>query len=189
MKRLIVCGIAGLMAGTAFAQDTAPAAGEQPPAAGEAVTSPGTARAVFMNTEGESIGTATLIETPNGVLIRAELTNLPAGPHGFHIHETGACDAEGGFQSAGGHYNPTGAEHGYMVEGGPHAGDMPNQTVGDDGELRAEVFNTMISFNGENPLFDDDGSALVVHATADDYMAQPAGAAGDRIACGVIQQE
>ncbi len=169
---------------SAFAQEA------QPPAGGEAVTSPGVARAVFLDPQGNSIGTATLVETPNGVLIRAELANLPPGIHGFHIHETGACDPEGGFESAGGHYNPTGAEHGFMVEGGPHAGDMANQTVGEDGRLMAQVFNERVSLTGgEAPLLDDDGSAIVIHATADDYMSQPSGAAGDRIACGVIEQE
>ena len=151
-------------------------------------STPNSSRAVFMNKKGETIGTATLIETPNGVLITAELANLPPGLHGFHIHEVGRCDPATGFESAGEHYNPTGAKHGYMLEDGPHAGDMPNQTAGPDGKMLAQVFNPHVGFSGKATLFDQDGSALVVHATADDYRSQPSGAAGDRLACGVIQR-
>lgn len=152
-------------------------------------STPNSARAVFMNQQGQTIGSATLIETPNGVLVRADLINLPPGVHGFHIHEVGACDPATKFESAGGHYNPTGAKHGYMVEGGPHAGDMPNQTVGADGKVLVEVMNPSVTFgDGKATLFDANGSAIVVHATADDYRSQPSGAAGDRLACGVIQK-
>lgn len=175
----------------AFVAGTLPALAQDGTAnqSGEAVISPGVARATIFNAQGDSIGTATILETPNGVLLSAEVSQLPPGLHGFHIHETGQCDAADGFKSAGGHYNPGGHDHGYMSESGPHAGDMPNQTVGEDGRLMAEVFNPHLSFTGENTLFDDDGSAIVIHATADDHMSQPAGNAGDRIACGVIQQE
>ncbi|MBJ6127000.1 superoxide dismutase family protein [Microvirga splendida] len=175
MKALIACAALIVSA-------TAAAAQNQP------TSTPLDARAVFMNKEGKTIGSATLIDTPNGVLIRADIANLPPGPHGFHIHEVGRCDASGGFESAGGHYNPRGAKHGYWIEGGPHAGDLPNQTVGQDGKLLAEVFNPHVGFDGEGTLFDQDGSALVVHATADDYRSQPSGGAGDRIACAVIQR-
>ena len=151
-------------------------------------STPNSARAVFLNGKGDSIGTATVIDTPHGVLIRAELANLPPGIHGFHVHETGRCDPSGGFSSAGGHFNPEGKEHGYMSDGGLHAGDMPNQHVGDNGRLLTEVFNARVRLKeGRFALLDADGSALVIHATADDYRTDPAGAAGDRLACGVIQ--
>lgn len=163
--------------------------GFSPVLAQQPTSTPLSARAVFMDQKGQTIGTATLIETPNGVLIRAEAANLPAGLHGFHIHEVGRCDGQAGFESAGGHYNPTGSQHGYWQQAGPHAGDMPNQTVEDDGKLLAEVFNPNVSFSGQAPLFDQDGSSLVIHAMADDYRSQPSGAAGDRIACGVIQRD
>jgi Cu-Zn family superoxide dismutase len=142
-----------------------------------------------MDKDGKTIGSATLIDTPNGVLIRADFASLPPGPHGFHIHEVGRCDAATGFESAGDHYNPRGAQHGYWLQDGPHAGDMPNQTAAPDGRLLAEIFNPHVRFEGEATLFDQDGSALVVHATADDYRSQPSGEAGDRIACGVIQRD
>src|SRR5919106_5606786 len=76
-----------------------------------------TARATFVNQQGQQVGTATVAQTPNGVLINAEIAGLPPGEHGFHIHETGRCDPTTGFESAGGHYAPGGHKHGYLVEG------------------------------------------------------------------------
>jgi superoxide dismutase, Cu-Zn family len=148
-----------------------------------------TARANFVNQQGEQVGTATVTQTPNGVLVTAEITGLPPGEHGFHIHETGRCDPTAGFESAGDHYAPGGHKHGYFVEGGPHAGDMPNQFVGQDGRLRADVFNPNVTLDsGPSTLFDDDGSAIIVHANADDYRSQPSGDAGGRLACAAIQR-
>jgi superoxide dismutase, Cu-Zn family len=146
---------------------------------------PTSAQAALMNADGEQVGTAEFTSTPVGTLIRAELTGLPPGPHGFHIHETGACEAPT-FESAGGHHNPTDAEHGFLVEGGPHAGDMPNIHVPESGALTIEVLNPFVRMEG-GELFDDDGSALMVHAGADDYQSQPSGDAGDRLVCGVIE--
>jgi Cu-Zn family superoxide dismutase len=146
------------------------------------------AKAVFVDTKGKEIGSATLTQTPNGVLISADLSSLPPGEHGFHIHESGRCDAADGFKSAGDHYAPKKHEHGFKVKDGPHAGDMPNLFVGENGKLRIHVFNPRVSLDkGEATLFDSDGSALVVHAKADDYQSQPSGDSGDRIACAVIK--
>lgn len=146
-------------------------------------------KAVFKDGKGKQIGTATLIATPTGLLIEAELTGLPPGAHAFHIHQTGRCDAADGFKSAGPHYSSEKREHGYKVEGGPHTGDMPNQFVHADGTLHIHLFSPNVSLsNGDGALLDSDGSALIVHAKADDYKSQPAGDAGDRIACAVIEQ-
>ncbi|OHV80974.1 superoxide dismutase family protein [Ensifer sp. LCM 4579] len=176
MRRNLIATLVVALAGSAAAQD-------------QAMTAPSVARAVFVNTSGESIGTATLKSTPNGVLIEAKLSNLPPGKHGFHIHEVGVCDPAGGFKSAGDHLGSGSKTHGFMNEEGPHAGDLANQVVRDDGTMVVELFNERVSFEGGNaPLFDDDGSALVVHATADDYRAQPSGAADERIACGVLER-
>lgn len=183
-NQLSVNAMKHILLGTIFLASTVPALAQQQP-----TSSPSNARAVFMDAKGQAIGTATLIDTPNGVLIRAEVANLPPGLHGFHIHETGRCDPQDGFKSAGGHYNPKGGQHGYWNEKGPHAGDMPNQAAGSDGKLLAEVFNTNVRFSGDATLFDQDGSALVIHATADDYRSQPSGAADERLACGVIQRD
>jgi Cu-Zn family superoxide dismutase len=148
-----------------------------------------TAKAQFKNTKGEQIGTAVLTQTPYGVLIDVDISGIPAGEHGFHVHETGRCTPEDGFKSAGAHFSPTEHKHGVRVENGPHAGDMMNQFVASDGKLRAHVINTRITLkDGESSVFDKDGSALVVHAKADDYKSQPSGDAGDRIACAVIER-
>jgi len=147
-----------------------------------------TARANFVNGEGEEIGTAALSETPSGVVINVEVTGLPAGEHGFHIHQTGSCETPD-FQSAGGHYAPRGNQHGFLVEGGPHAGDMPNQFIQEDGILRAHIRNDRVTLGeGEGTLFDEDGSAFIIHADPDDYQSQPSGNAGSRLACAVIEK-
>ena len=135
--------------------------------------------------DGSDRGTVSIVPTPHGLLFEAQLTGLTPVVHAFHIHETGQCGDD--FSAAGGHYNPTDKDHGYLAENGPHAGDMPNFTAGEDGSATFSTFNPMVTMTGgEAPLDDSDGSALMVHGGADDYRSQPAGAAGDRVACGVV---
>lgn len=151
--------------------------------------SPITAKATFIDTKGKETGSATLTETPHGVLISATIKGVSPGEHAFHIHEKGVCNPTDGFKSAGGHFNPFAKEHGFKVEGGPHAGDMPNQVAGADGVLRANVINTMVTLKkGQGTLFGPDGTSLVIHDGRDDYESQPSGAAGARIACAVIKR-
>lgn len=140
----------------------------------------------FIDTAGEVTGTATLRDAPAGVLIELEVSGLPAGQWlGFHVHETGECDNSVVFESAGGHYDPTDRAHGFFAEGGPHAGDMPNQYVGEDGVMRAHVFNSFVRLGeGEADIL---GRALLIHADADDYESQPTGEAGGRLACAVVE--
>lgn len=146
------------------------------------------ATATFLNPDRKPIGTATLTQTPSGVLIDVTVNGVPAGAHAFHVHQTGTCEAPN-FTSAGDHYNPSGAKHGYGAGSTHHAGDMPNQFVQDGGVLRAQVLNPQVTLGaGKTTLFDADGSALIIHVGADDYTSQPAGAAGDRFACAVIEQ-
>jgi Cu-Zn family superoxide dismutase len=145
---------------------------------------------VMLNRDGKDVGRVNL--TPlaaGGVHLVATASGLPPGIHAFHIHETGECDADGGFEAAGGHYNPGGSEHGWDVAEGAHAGDMPNIHVPQSGDLALEYFLTAVSLEEDAPatLFDDDGSAVVIHQGADDYSSQPSGAAGDRIVCAVIE--
>jgi Cu-Zn family superoxide dismutase len=143
------------------------------------------ATAVLKDAKGNEVGNAELTATPSGVLIKLDLTAIPAGNHAFHIHAIGKCEPPD-FKSAGPHYNPDETKHGLMNAEGPHAGDMPNLHVPSDGKLQVEVLNPMVSLNDKASLLDQDGSALVVHAGADDYVSDPAGNAGDRIACGII---
>lgn len=148
------------------------------------------ATANFINTEGRTLGDVDLTQIESGVLVSARASRLPPGEHGFHFHETGECGPKTAFKSAGDHYAPGGRKHGLDTAGGPHAGDMPNQIVDEHGNLRVNLLNTRVSLTGgDAPLLDDDGSALVVHAGADDYRSQPSGDAGDRIACAEIVQQ
>ncbi|MEJ8573275.1 superoxide dismutase family protein [Microbaculum marinum] len=145
------------------------------------------ASANLTSADGKDLGTVELTGTPNGVILHATLAGLPAGTHGFHIHETGACTPD--FKAAGDHFAGGAEKHGFNVEGGPHAGDMPNIHVPDSGELEFEVFNPLVSLDdGEGGLFDQDGTAIIIHSGGDDYESQPSGDAGDRIACAVIEQ-
>lgn len=145
------------------------------------------ATAVLRDTQGAEIGTATLTQEGPAVRIVADLTGLPAGERGFHVHQVGLCEAPD-FESAGDHFNPTNASHGLENPQGPHAGDMANLLVETDGSVHADVTNDMLLLTEDqaNSLFDADGSALIVHAQPDDHVTQPAGGTGERIACGVV---
>jgi superoxide dismutase, Cu-Zn family len=167
------------------AQETPGEAPDDPAAAGPG-EEPEVLPAAFVNRDGEEVGAAAIREVPaGGVLIDVNVEGLrPERWLGFHIHEEGVCDPEDDFQSAGGHFNPTDAEHGFFVEGGPHAGDMPNQFIPGSGLLRAEVYNPFVQFDGENGIR---GRSLLIHEEADDYESQPTGEAGGRLACAVIE--
>ncbi len=142
------------------------------------------AQAGLHDRSGADLGTVAFTATPNGLRLHARLHGLPSGTHGFHLHAIGRC--VGDFKSAGGHFNPAGTAHGFDVAGGPHQGDMPNIHVTSSGLLEIEVFLPGVKLAGPHGLLDEDGAALVIHEGADDYASQPSGAAGPRIACGVI---
>ena len=127
-----------------------------------------------------------LRETKDGLLIIVNAKGLPEGLHAVHIHAVGKCEAPD-FASAGGHFNPLNKKHGLKNPDGPHAGDLPDMYVNKDGVGRYEALMESVTLGaGETSVFDADGSAIVIHATADDNVTDPAGNSGDRIACGVI---
>lgn len=136
-------------------------------------------------------GTASLREGPGGVLVELSITGASPGWHGVHFHEKGDC-SDPKFQSAGGHINHAGAKrpHGLLSPQGPDFGDLPNIFVGADGVGHAQLYSPLVSLTGAGgrpALLDADGSAIVVHAKADDQASQPIGGAGDRIACGAVR--
>lgn len=148
------------------------------------------AKANILNKQGTSIGTATFTQTKSGLLhIIVEATDVPPGPHGFHVHAVGQCDPATNFDSAKGHFMLEGQTHGAMTEKGPHAGDLPNIHVGQDGILKVEFITDQMSLvDGQpNNLRDADGSAVMIHDMADDYATEMTGNAGSRLACGVIE--
>ncbi len=158
-----------------------------------AVAVAGSARAellngAFIDRNGNTIGSVTIKDSESGyVHVLVGVGNIPQGPHGFHVHEVGECDPQTGFESAGGHLAGD-RKHGIQSAEGPHPGDFPNVNASADNRVVTEFFTEKLSISGgENPLMDDDGSAIIIHSGPDDYSSQPSGDAGERIACAVLQ--
>lgn len=143
----------------------------------------------LINSENKKVGEAILEEGKEGVTISLKGENLPPGLHGYHIHEKGFCEGPT-FETAGGHFNPDDKQHGFDHENGPHAGDLPNLNVNADGKVKNTNVNDRVTLkeNERHSLQGENGTSLIIHAHPDDYISQPAGDAGERIACGIISE-
>jgi Cu-Zn family superoxide dismutase len=158
--------------------------------AGAADNAAKSAHADIMNAQGAKVGTAKITAAPKGVKIAVSVSDLTPGEHGIHIHTVGKCEGPG-FTTAGGHFNPTSAHHGIhnTQEPHPHVGDLANLVVGQDGKAKSSFTVEGATLGeGTDSLFHDGGTALVIHAKADDMMSDPSGNSGDRVACGVIEK-
>lgn len=165
MRLCTLAAAAMVFAGPALAQD------------------PATMMAEIKNADGGSHGNATITWADSGMaVVTLDLMDVPPGVHGIHIHETGMCTPPD-FKSAGGHLAGD-HDHGVMSGNGPHPGDMPNIHVPESGALKVEYFIPGLT---PEAMADEDGSALIIHDQPDDYVGQPSGNAGDRIACGVFE--
>lgn len=139
---------------------------------------------------GDNLGSVRLLQEAGGTRVVASVRGLPAGEYAIHVHAVGACVGPD-FTSAGGHFNPDKREHGMMNPAGSHQGDLPNivVTAGADGFTRGNIDALRPDLrlrDGDAPLFDADGAAVVVHAKPDDLKTDPAGNAGPRLLCGVV---
>lgn len=131
---------------------------------------------------GDVTGTVTFLQEGDSVRVEGEFEGLSQGKHGFHIHEYGDCTAGDG-TSAGGHYNPTGNDHGSPTQDNRHMGDMGNLVVTENGSASINYIDPKIELNGPDSII---GRGIVIHGGEDDFESQPSGAAGPRMGCGVV---
>lgn len=180
-NRCIVLGIFFALLSTACTQQNMQEeSGSETPETGEEITR--AVAQIHSAGNGEAIGTVTFTQGTDGVNVIARVNGLDTGKHGFHIHEFGDCTAED-LTSAGGHYNPFNVQHGAPTDSVRHVGDMGNLPVNQEGYGNLNYTDSEISLNGSGNII---GRSVVIHAGTDDFTSQPSGAAGNRLACGVI---
>ncbi|MCC5896150.1 MAG: superoxide dismutase family protein [Alkalibacterium sp.] len=141
----------------------------------------------MVNSDSTLVGSAVFSESEEGVTLTLNLEGLPAGEYGMHIHEFGIATPPT-FEDAGGHFNPTDAEHGFDSEDGHHLGDLPNLVVPENGIVNEtiEVSDVSLLPDAEYTLATEDGTSLIIHTGPDDYETQPTGDSGERMVGGVI---
>lgn len=188
-----VLGLTGLTLAQSDAQSGTQANTQSGGAGADAVPAQLGASAVLKDVQGKVIGNANFTSPTNSdnyVTVQVGLrpdAKLQPGEYGFHVHQVGTCTPT--FDAAGDHLNPEGQQHGLLNPAGPHAGDLPNVVVREDGTTTYAVNTELFTLGSGSAVFDQDGSAVILHAQADDYVTNPSGNSGDRIACGVIEQE
>ncbi|UNK42565.1 superoxide dismutase family protein [Luteimonas sp. S4-F44] len=186
---LSACGNSTTSANTDAAAEAdraaAPASGQASAPAAEAAAA--SASVELAPTQGhETAGTLRFATVDGRIQVTGTVTGLPpGGTHGFHVHEKGDCSAPDG-TSAGGHFNPASSDHGRVGHGAHHVGDSDNIVAGTDGTASVDTWLEGATL-GDGAPTDIVGKAVIVHANADDYVTQPTGNAGDRLACGVIR--
>lgn len=195
---LIAASAAALMASCAPAEtqtETTPAPAEPEMTQTEPVPSaeptstdfePFTGSGIVIGVEGDEIGTVDVQGSTNGVVLRVALNEgaLTPGWHGLHLHAVGDCSDVGEFKLSGGHVGKIEGGHGFMNPDGPEGGDLPNIWASADGSAGYEAFTVLTTGDA---LLDDDGSALIIHQNPDDFITQPIGGAGPRVACAEIR--
>lgn len=188
MNRRYAVAAASLLSAMACAA-YAPGAVSLSGAQAQTASVPTTATAELKGADGKRLGTVTLTESARGVLARVEGRGMPPGLRGVHFHAKADC-SDAKFERAGGHtHGGDKSVHGLLNPSATDTGDLPNINVAANGRADAELFSTFVTLGGSSErqsLLDADGSAVIVHANADDHRSQPIGGAGARIACGVI---
>ncbi|MCR2806557.1 superoxide dismutase family protein [Paenibacillus soyae] len=178
MKKILILSTAALLAGSLTIGS---AKAEESAGAGELLVP-------IINGKGEQIGNATLMQRNDKVVINVEAKGLTPGAHGIHFHAEGKCETPD-FTSAGAHFNPHEKKHGFKNPEGFHSGDLPNIQVKADGTVNAKLQSEAVSLKPGKPnsLLKAGGTALIIHEKADDYVTDPSGNSGGRIACAVIK--
>ena len=186
MKHKLVLALIVSILSLAAAQPSAATPGSEPAALA--------ASAELQDVDGSVVGDVNITESESadGPLITIQVglepeSGVAPGEYGFHLHQVGACAPS--FDAAGDHINLERVAHGLLSPAGPHSGDLPNVVVADDGTTTYVVSTRLVTLNGDTGLFDEDGSAVMLHAQADDYITDPSGTSGDRVACGVVAEE